>query len=151
MAAIFGRERRRELNKDDLQFGCEWLDRLQETSHFGGAIAQTADVSDLAWQFTGETKSGRCYLEPTPQSVFRRRAVESAIDFDGRKITGIELEPVRVWQIRRIKISPPFVECPGASADTDFLLIDQIQGQAKLIEIAQWGKMSIQTMWILHL
>lgn len=86
-------------------------------------------MSELPREFAGESECRRRYLEPTSHGVFGRRAVESAVDFDGGKIAGIKLEPVRMRKIGRIECTAPIVEGPGAGADADFLLIAEIQGK----------------------
>ena len=80
-------------------------------------------MSDLARDFTREPKRGRGGVDPTAHGVFGWRAVKCAVDFDGGEIAGIELQPVRIREIRWIEISSPVVKGPGAGADADFLLI----------------------------
>lgn len=86
-------------------------------------------MGELARKFAGEPECGWRYVEPTSHGVFGRRAVEGAVDFDGGKIAGIKLEPVRMRKIGRIECTAPVVEGPGAGADADFLLIGEIQGK----------------------
>ena len=53
--------------------------------------------------------------------------MKGAVDFDRGKVAGIKLEPMRIGQIGWIEISPPLIERPGACANTNLLLIGQIQ------------------------
>ena len=99
LSAIFGRERWRQLNQHDLELGLERLDRAQERIQFGGTIAQSADVGDLARKFAAETKGSRSQFDPAPDRVLGRDAVKCRIDFDRRKIAGIKFEPFGIGQL----------------------------------------------------
>ena len=124
---ILGRERWRQLNQDNLELRFERLDRAEKCVQFGGAIAQPADVRDFARKFAAETKRSGSQFHPAPDRVLARDAVESRIDFDRRKIAGIEFQPFGIGQFGWIKAAPPIRETPGAGADSNFLLISEIQ------------------------
>ena len=123
LPAVLRTKRGRQLDENNLELGRKWLDGAQERAQFRSAIAQPADVSDLAREFACESERGRSRVDPTAYGVFRRCAVKCAVDFNRGEIAGIELQPVRVREIRRIEVSSPVVKDPGAGADADFLLI----------------------------
>src|SRR5215468_8925402 len=91
------------------------------------AIAQAASVRDLAREFAGKTKSSWRDLNPTLNGRFDRGGIKCRIDFHSREVIGVKFEPLRLWQIRRIKGAAPVVETPRAGADANFMLINQIQ------------------------
>ena len=98
LSAIFGRERWRELNQDNLGLRLEWLDCAEKRIQFGGAITQPANVGDFTRKFAAETKRSWSQLDPTPDRVLRRYAVKSRIDFDCGEIAGIKFEPFGIGQ-----------------------------------------------------
>ena len=115
------------MNQHNLKLRFERLDRAQKCVQFGGAIAQPADMGDLARKFAAETKRSRSQFDPAPDRVFRRHAVEGRIDFDRWEIAGIKFEPFGFGQAGWIKASAPIRETPGAGADSNFLLIGKVQ------------------------
>ena len=116
-------ERRRKLDKNSLQLWSQRLDCVEKRIQLSVAIAQLADVGDLARQFTGEPKSGRSNFKPTTKGAFRRDTVKRRICFHGGKVFGVECEPSRIWEIRWIKSAAPVFEAPCACADAYFLVI----------------------------
>jgi len=102
---------------------------MEKRIQLGRAIPQAAGVCDLAGKFTGETKTSRSHLDPAAGSIFRRSRIKRRIYFHGGEVLRVEFEPLGVWQIRRIKGSPPVVKTPRACADAYLLLIGQIQMQ----------------------
>lgn len=132
LPAFLGGERRRQLNENNLQFCTERFDGAQERVQLHRAIAQAADVSDIARDLAGESKRGRRHLHPAPPRIFRWRAVKRAVDFDGGEVARIKLEPMRVREFRRIECPAPIIEGPGACADADFLLVGQIQRETEV-------------------
>ncbi len=90
-------------------------------------------MRDLARQLAGETKCGRRVFRPAPDGRLRGSAVEGGIDLNGGKIMRIKFQPASRRQIRWIKVSPPFIKTPRASAEPDFLLCREIQGTFRRI------------------
>ena len=127
LPAVFWSERRRQLNQDDLQFRLERFDRLQKRIQFRGAIAQLANVSDLPRKLTAKTKGSRRDFDPASDRVFSWHRVKRRIDLDRRQIARVKFEPFRFREIGGIKTSSPFLKTPGASADANFLLINEVQ------------------------
>ena len=123
LPAILRSKRGRQLDENNLQLRSKWLDGAHERAQFRVAIAQPANVSDLAREFAREPERGGDRVDPTAHGVFRRRVVKCAVDFNRGEIAGIELQPVRVRQIQRIEISSPVVKGPSAGTDADFLLM----------------------------
>ena len=131
---IFRRERWRQLNENDLKLRFERFDRAQKRIQFIRAIAQFADMRDLARQFAAETKRAGCLFNPTPDRVLGGHGVKCGIDFDRGKIARVEFQPFGFRQIGGIKASSPVRKTPGAGADADFLLVGKVQtgGKSKL-------------------
>ena len=92
---------------------------------------QTADMSDLTGKLAGKPKTSGSRFRPTTYAVFRRSSVKRRVHFDGGEILGIKLQPMGLRQIVRIKDTAPVFEAPGARADADFLLVDQIQMESR--------------------
>ena len=111
-----------------MKLGFKRFDRAQKRGQLVRAIAQFADVRDLARQFATEPKRSGRLLDPTPDRVLRRRGIKCRIDFDRGKIARVKLQPFGFRQVRGIKAASPFRETPGAGADADFLLVVQIHG-----------------------
>ena len=127
LTAILRCKRGRQLNQDDLKLRVERFDRAQKGGELGAAIAQTAGVGDFPGKLAGKTKSGGRVFHPAPHGRFRGRAVEGGIDLNGRKIMRIKFQPAGWRQVRRIKVAPPFLKTPRASAEPDLLLCREIQ------------------------
>ena len=74
--------------------------------------------------------------------------MKSRIHFNCSEIVGIEFQPVRFWQIRRIKSAAPVLEAPRAGADAYLLLIGQIQNViATLASLPFLEKASLLAKW----
>lgn len=127
LTAILWREGGRQLNQDDLKLRLERFGRAQKGSEVGAAIAQPADMSDFPGKLARKAKSGWRMFHPAPHGCLRGRAVEGGIDLNGGKIMRIEFQPAGLRQVRRIKVSSPFLKTPRASAEPDFLLCGEIQ------------------------
>ena len=84
-------------------------------------------MGDLAGKLAGKPEAGRSRLGPATNRCFARRSVKGRIHFDGREMACIKFEPMRLWQIIRIKRAAPVVEAPCARADSYLLLIREIQ------------------------
>jgi len=125
--AVCRRQRRRKLNENYLELWPECFDCAEKRIEFRCAIAQTADVRDLAGKLAGKPKAGGSRFGPATNAIFRRSSVKGRIDFNRRKIVGVKFQPVRRWQIVWIKDTAPVFEAPCARADTYFLLVNQIQ------------------------
>ena len=139
--AFFRGERGRELDQDNLEFGCDRFDGLPKLIELGATIAQPAGVSDGPGKFAGETKMGRGHIHPAPGEVGGWSMIKCGIDLDRRKMAAVELEPVRLGQAGRVKCAAPFLKSPGAGADANFLLIRQVQGMAETMEYWSSGWM----------
>ncbi len=131
LSAILGCERGRQLDQHNLELRLERFDRAQKGVQFDGAIAQPADMGDFARKFATKAKGSRSEFDPAPDRVLRRYAVKSRINFNGEEIARIKFEPFGFGQVRRIKTSAPFREAPGAGADSNFLLVGQLQIERK--------------------
>ena len=97
-------------------------------------------MSDLTGKLAGKTKTRGSSFGPAANSCFGWRSVKCRIHFYGRKMTRIKFEPVRLWQIRRIKDTAPVVKAPCARADADFLLVEQIQMESRKYSVLALGK-----------
>lgn len=126
LSAVLRRERWRQLNQDDLQFGRERLDCTEESGQFGAAIAQPAGVRDFAGKLAGESKTGRRGFDPALHRLICGRAVKGRIDFHRWKVSRVEFKPVRFRQVSGVKRILPLFKGPGTGADSDFLLISEI-------------------------
>lgn len=89
------------------------------------------DVSDLAGKFTGKPKAGRGRFNPATNRCFSWRSVKCGIDFDRWELTGIKLQPVRLWQLKWIEHTAPVLKAPCARANAYFLLVKKIQMESK--------------------
>src|SRR5258705_3265297 len=83
------------------------------------------------WSSLGQ-KTNRCY---------GWRCVKCKIHFDGREMACIKFEPVRRWQIRRIKDPAPVVKAPCTRADAYLLLIREIQMNSNINRFCPWKKL----------
>jgi outer membrane protein assembly factor BamD len=98
-------------------------------------------VGDLPGQLADKTKSGGRVLHPAPHSGFGGRVIKRGVDFNGRKIMGVEFQPAGGRQLRRIKISTPFFKAPRTGAEPDFLLCGEIQWTfRKIIASQPWER-----------
>src|SRR5262249_11500262 len=87
------------------------------------AVAKPANVRDPPGKLAGEAKGCRSHFDPTTNSMFRRNSMKCRVNFNRRKIAGVELQPPRLRQIGRIKGTAQVLEGPCARADSNFLLI----------------------------
>ena len=94
-------------------------------------------MGDLTGKLAGKPKAGGSRFGPATNRCFGRRSVKCRIHFDGREMACIKFEPVRRWQIMRIKDTAPVVEAPCARADAYLLLIREIQVNQTLIGFAR--------------
>ena len=98
-------------------------------------------MGDLTGQLAGESKAGGSRFGPATNRCFGRRSMECRIHFDGREMSCIKFEPVRRWQIMRIKDTAPVVEGPRARADAYLLLIREIQINSNNNRFCPWKKL----------
>src|SRR6266550_3822468 len=70
------------------------------------------NVGDLAGKLAGKPKAGCSRVGPATNRCFGWRSVKCRIHFDGREMDCIKFEPVRRWQIKRIKDPAPVVKAP---------------------------------------
>ncbi len=120
-------EGRRKLDKDYLKLGFEWFNRAEKIAQLGCTISQPAHMCDVARKLAGEPKRRRSHFHPTTNGIFGRNSMKSGVDLDSRKIVGVEFQPARFRQFRRIENTPPIVEAPCTRADAYLLLIGKIQ------------------------
>ena len=130
---IAGRVGGWKLNQDHREFGSERLERPEEIDEERIAIAQPPLVRDLPGQLAGEAKIGRGHLQPTPCDRLGRGAVKGGIDFDRRKVMGVEFQPAVCRQVGRVKWAAPFLKAPSAGSDANFLLLDQLQNENAIL------------------
>ena len=121
------------MDEDHLKLRFERFERAQESGEIGGTIPQAADMGDFSGKLAGETKSGWRVFRPALHSRLRGSTVEGGIDLNRGKIMRIKFQPASRRQFRWIKISPPFIKTPRASAEPDLLLCREIQGTFRRI------------------
>ena len=97
-------------------------------------------MGDLTGELAGKAKAGGSRFSPATNRCFGRRSVKCRIHFDGREMAGIKFEPVRRWQIKRIKDIVPVVKALCARADAYFLLVEQIQMESRKYSVLPVGK-----------
>ena len=97
-------------------------------------------MGDLAGKFAGKAKAGWSRFGPATNRCFGWRSVKCRIHFDGREMDCIKFEPVRRWQIKRIKDPAPVVKAPCARANAYFLLVEQIQMESRKYSVLSVGK-----------
>lgn len=97
-------------------------------------------MGDLTGKLAGKAKAGWSRFGPATNRCFGWRSVKCRIHFDGREMAGIKFEPVRLWQIKRIKDTAPVVKAPGARANAYFLLVGQIQMESRKYSVLCVGK-----------
>ena len=127
LPAVFGSERWRQLNQDNLQFRFEWFDRTQKRIQLRGAIAQPANVGDVPRKLATEAKRSWRHFNPPPDRVLGRHRVKRGVDLHRRQIARVKFKPFGFREVGRIKTSSPLLKTPGAGADANFLLIGQVQ------------------------
>ena len=97
-------------------------------------------MGDLTRKLAGEPKTGGSRFGPATNRCFGRGSVKRRIHFDGREMACIKFEPVRLWQIVRIKDTAPVVKAPCTRADPYFLLVEQIQIESRKYSVLSVGK-----------
>src|ERR1035441_1321278 len=75
------------------------------------SMSQTPRCLDSCQEPSGHTPL------PSRKGCIRRPVVESIIDLDRVKVTGVICEPARRWKVRRIKYSSPMSVAPPRCAD----------------------------------
>src|SRR4051812_20848197 len=105
------------------------------------AIPQQPFVGNRAWKFTGEPERTRRSFDPAADRGVGRRVVKGGVDFHRREIPRIKFQPARGRQIRRVKISAPFLEAPGAGPEADFLLGREVQTVRRIIGSGREGSL----------
>jgi hypothetical protein len=88
-------------------------------------------VGDLPGKLAAKSKAGGSHFRPATNRCFGRRSMKGRIHFNGWEMGGIKFEPVRLWQIMRIKNSAPVIKAPRARANSYFLLVEQIQMESR--------------------
>jgi hypothetical protein len=97
-------------------------------------------VGDLTGKLAGKAKAGWSRFGPATNRCFGWRSVKCRIHFDGREMACIKFEPVRRWQIKRIKDPAPVVKAPCGRANAYFLLVEQIQMESRKYSVLSVGK-----------
>ena len=97
-------------------------------------------MGDLTGKLTGKAKAGWSRFGPATNRCFGRRGVKCGIHFDGGQMACIKFEPVRRWQIKRIKDPAPVVKAPCGRANAYFLLVEQIQMESRKYSVLSVGK-----------
>ena len=98
-------------------------------------------MGDLTGKLAAKPKGGGSRFGPATNRCFSRRSVECRIHFDGREMARIKFEPVRRWQIKRIKDPAPVVKAPCTRADAYLLLIREIQMNSNINRFCPWKKL----------
>jgi hypothetical protein len=124
---VFWRKGGRQLDQNHLELWRERLNRPKKRIQFCCAIAQSTGVRNLAREFAGETKSSWRDLYPTANGRFAWSGIKCRIDFHSREVIGVKFETLGLSQFRGIKGAAPVFETPGACADANLMLVDQIQ------------------------
>src|SRR5262245_3884605 len=113
---------------------------MEKRTQLFSAISETANVGDLTGKLAGKAKAGGSRFGPATNRCFGRRSVKCRIHFDGREMASIKFDPVRLWQIKRIKHTAPVVKAPCARANAYFLLVEQIQIESRKYSVLAVGK-----------
>jgi hypothetical protein len=66
--------------------------------------------------------------------------IKRGIDLDRGEIARVKFKPARRRQVRRVKVATPFFKAPGAGAEPNFLLGEEIQGITETNRIRLPGK-----------
>ncbi len=98
-------------------------------------------MGDLTGKLAGKAKAGWSRFGPAMNRCFGRCSVKCRIHFDGREMARIKFEPVRRWQIKRIKDPAPVVKAPCTRADAYLLLIREIQMNSNINRFCPWKKL----------
>lgn len=122
-----GRKCARQLHQDNAQLRRERLDRSQEFLKLGAAIVETATVGNLARELASEAKMRRRFFDPAQNGAGLGRGVKGGIDLDRGEKARVPLQPLGWGQPARVKNLAPFLEAPRARADSDFMLMVEIQ------------------------
>ena len=86
-------------------------------------------MGDFAGKFAGKAEGRGRQLHPAADGVFGGWPVKGAVYFDGRKIARVELEPMGLGEIGRIKRALPVRKRPGVGADSNLLLVSKVQAK----------------------
>ncbi len=97
-------------------------------------------MGDLTGKLARKPKAGGSPFGPATNRCFGWRSMKCRIHFDSRELACIKFEPVRLWQIKRIKDTAPVVEAPCARANAYFLLVEQIQMESRKYSVLSVGK-----------
>jgi hypothetical protein len=97
-------------------------------------------VGDLAGKLAGKSKAGGSRFGPAMNRCFRGSSVKRRIHLDGWEMACVKFEPVRLWQIMRIKDTAPVFKAPRTRANTYFLLVEKIQMESREYSVLSVGK-----------
>ena len=97
-------------------------------------------MGDLTGKLTGKPKRGGSRFGPATNRCFGWRSVKCRIHFDGWELTCIKFQPVRLWQIVRIKHTTPVIKAPRTRANAYFLLVEQVQIESRKYSVLSIGK-----------
>ena len=97
-------------------------------------------MGDLTGKLAGKAKAGWSRFGPATNRCFGWRSVKCRIHFDDWEMACIKFEPVRRWQIKRIKDPAPVVKAPCGRANAYFLLVEQIQMEPRKYSVLSVGK-----------
>lgn len=127
LLSVRRRKGRRELNQNHLEFWPERFDCAEEGIQLGNAVAETADVGNVAGNLARKPETGRSRFGPATNCFFHRSSVEGGVHLNCLEIVGVKFQPLRRRQIVRIENIAPVFEAPCARPDANFLLIEKIQ------------------------
>lgn len=71
----------------------KWLQRLPESRHAVGDLAQALHVGQVAARLDREEEVARNLLDPTLDRLAFRQAIEGGVDLDRVEDLGVALEP----------------------------------------------------------
>ena len=113
-------ELRRELPKDGAEFGSEGEQAAGEKvgeGHFD--VTELLHVGEEARALEGEEEVVRGLGGPAAEVLGALEGVEGAVDLDGGKVLGGELELATLREFRRIEDAAPRFVAPAGDADAD--------------------------------
>ena len=97
-------------------------------------------MGDLTGKLASKPKAGWSRFGPATNRCFRGSSVKRRIHLDGLEMACVKFEPVRLWQIMRIKDTAPVFKAPRTRANAYFLLVEQIQMESKRYSVLSVGK-----------
>jgi hypothetical protein len=97
-------------------------------------------VGYLAGKLAGKPKAGGSRFGPATNRCFTGNSVKRRIHFDGWEIACVKFEPVRLWQIMRIKDTAPVFKTPRTGANAYFVLVEKIQMESREYSVLSVGK-----------